>query len=349
MTDRSDGFRVAAIQAAPVFADLQASLDKALRLIQQAANRGAQLVAFSESWLPGYPLHTLVSSTTEAWWDCAGDYMAQGVDVPGPETQALCDAARQAGVDLVMGVCERDPITRGTLYSTLLFIGAEGELLARHRKLRPSPHERAVWGDGDAVDMKVHERGYALVSGLAGCEHQMALPTFALAEQGAEVHVAAFSGYEPSSPRRATFFPAQQLLARAFAAQAGCYVLCVGAAMTPAALGEKHGFLSTDGFAGGSVIVDPRGEIIGGPAAGETILYADCLKSSIRSAKVAFDCGGHSARRDQLKLWTPAIQADEDQQMRGEGGYLDGPGGGPGDGSGASPGGLPQGRGEPGG
>lgn len=336
MNDPRDGFRVAAVQAAPVFADLQASLDKALRLIQQAANRGAQLVAFGESWLPGYPLHTLASSTAEGWWECAGDYVAQGVDVPGPETQALCDAAREAGVDLVMGVCERDPITRGTLYSTLLFIGAEGELLARHRKLRPSPHERAVWGDGDAMDMKVHDRGYALVSGLAGCEHQMALPTFALAEQGAEVHVAAFSGYEPPNPRRATFFPSQQLLARAFAVQAGCYVVCVGAAMTRPP-GDRLAFLSADGFTGGSVIVDPRGEIIGGPAQGETILYADCVKSSIRSAKVAFDCGGHSARRDQLKLWTPTIQADEDQEMQGDA-YGEDPGG--------QPSGFPRGGGQ---
>ncbi len=311
MTDRGDSFRVAAIQAAPVFCDPGASLDKALRLIRQAGARGAQLAAFGEAWLPGYPLHSLAAPTGDAWWDLAGDYMAGSIDVPGPETESLCEAARQAGVDVVIGVSERDPITRGTLYSTLLFIGADGELLARQRKLRPSPHERSIWGDGDAMDMQVHDRGYALLSGLSGCEHQMALPTFAIAEQGAELHVAAWPGYEPPNPKRASFFPSQQLLSRAFAVQSGCYVLCVGAVMPPASLAGKYDFLSGDGFTGGSAIIDPRGEIIGGPASGETILYADCVKSSIRSAKVAFDCGGHSARRDQLKLWTPNIEAHE--------------------------------------
>ncbi len=311
MLIKGESFRVAAIQASPVYGDPPASVEKAARLIQQAAARGARIAAFGEAWLSGYPLHALAPAAGDVWWETAGDYLALGIDVPGPETQALCDAARAGGIDVVIGVCERDPMTRGTLYSTLLFIGSEGEVLARHRKLRPAPHERAVWGDGDAIDLKVHQRDYALISGLSGCEHQMALPVFALAEQGAQLHIAAWPGYEAPDPKRASFFPPSLLLSRAFAAQAGCYVLSVGCVLAPTAMAAPWSASAAAGFTGGSAVIDPRGEIVAGPASGETILYVDCMASAIRTAKVAFDLGGHSARRDQLKLWTPAIGADD--------------------------------------
>ena len=191
MTDESSSFRVAAIQASPVWFDRDASLEKAVRLIGQAAGQGAMLCAFGEAWLPGYPLHALAPPAGEVFQELANDYLAQGLDVRGPEVQTLCDAARDAKIDVVIGINEIDDATRGTLYSSLLFISDEGELLSRHRKLRPAPHERLVWGDNHDYDMRSHDRGYAILSGLLGCEHQMALPTYALAEQGAQIHVAA--------------------------------------------------------------------------------------------------------------------------------------------------------------
>ena len=325
MNDSGASFRVGAIQASPVYFQREVSLEKAVRLIKQAAAQGAQLAAFGEAWLPGYPLHAFATPSSDLFWEMARDYLADGIDVPGPETAILCEAAREAGIDVVIGISERDQATRGSLYSTLLFIGAEGEILARHRKLRPSPHERVVWGDGDAVDMKVHERGYATISGLVGCEHQMALPTFALAEQGVELHIAAWPGALPQDPRRASMWASQELLSRAFALQAGCYVLCVGSVLTPSTLPENFRALMPDGLVGASMIIDPRGAVIAGPATGETILYVDCVPASIRTAKIAFDCGGHSARRDQLKLWTPAIGAHEAAMDDGD---MDGAGAG---------------------
>ncbi len=311
MSGDGERFRVGAIQAAPVYFHLQASLEKAVRLIHQAAAQGAQLAAFGEAWLPGYPLHAFAAPGSDLYFEMARDYLVNGIDIPGRETEALCAAAREAQIDVVIGVSERDPATRGTLYSTLLFIGDDGQIVSRHRKLRPSPQERSVWGDGDAIDMSVHERGYASVSGLVGCEHQMALPTFALAEQGAELHIAAWAGAQPQDPRRASLWASQEVLARAFALQAGCYVLSVGAVLPAGLLPEKYAALAPEGFVGASLIVDPRGNVLSGPASGETILYVDCLRDAIRTAKIAFDCGGHSARRDQLKLSTPAIDAHE--------------------------------------
>jgi nitrilase len=302
VTQRDAIVRVAAIQASPIFLDRDASLEKAVGLIKQAAAKGAALAAFGEGWLPGYPIHARASSAAAAWWDAAADYLAQSIYIPGPTTDALCAAARDAGIDLVIGVSEQDSNTRGSAYSSLLFIGGDGEVLGRHRKLKPALHERVVWADGDAIDLRVHDRGYGCLSGLTGVEHQMVLPTYALAEQGTQIHVASWPGAGLRSPRHGAW-PPQHLLSRAFAAQAGAYVICVGSMLSRDAVPDKYRDFLTDEFTGQSVIIDPRGEIIAGPAENETILVADCSLAQIRSAKVAFDCCGHSARRDQLQLF----------------------------------------------
>lgn len=189
MADQAaDTVRVAAIQASPVFLDREASLDKAIRLIAQASNRGALLAAFGEGWIPGYPIHAWAAPNTELWWEVAAEYLNQAIDIPSPTTDALCQAATESNIDVVIGVAERDPITRGTVYSTQLFISREGKILGRHRKLKPTLHERVVWADGDAIGLQVHLRDYAIVSGLNASEHQMVLPTYALAEQGTQIH-----------------------------------------------------------------------------------------------------------------------------------------------------------------
>jgi nitrilase len=116
-------FTLAAIQAAPAYFDREASTEKACHLIQEAGARGATLAAFSESWLPGYPFFVW-GSAREAM---AVDYLANAVEIPSDTTDRLCDAARQASIDVVIGVAERDPQTQGTVYCTLLFIGSAAE------------------------------------------------------------------------------------------------------------------------------------------------------------------------------------------------------------------------------
>jgi predicted amidohydrolase len=311
----SDTVRVAAIQATPVFLDRAASLDKAIRLIAQAAERGAALAAFGEGWLPGYPIHAWRAPESELWWELAAEYLNQAIDVPGPDTEALCQAALESNIDVVIGVSECDPITHGTLYSTQLFIGREGTVAGRHRKLKPTLHERVVWADGDAIGLQVHQRDYGLVSGLSGGEHQMVLPTYALAEQGTQIHVASWPGLEISAPNPPmSAWPRQHLLSRAFASQAGCYVLCVAGTLTRDAIPVKYREYLTQELTGDSVVIDPRGEIIAGPITGENIIIADCSMALVRTAKVAFDCAGHASRSDQLKFTNQAT-ADHDAQM----------------------------------
>ena len=187
MTSLTD-FTLAAVQAAPVYFDREASTEKACHLIMQAGQKGADLVAFSETWLPGYPFF----HTTSLWDQGCETYLANAVEIPSPTTDHLCRTAQEAGVDVVIGMAELDSKTRGTTYCTLLFISREGQILGRHRKLKPSFGERAVWGEGDGVGLRVYGRPYGQVSGLNCWEHRMVLPGYALMAQGTDIHVAAW-------------------------------------------------------------------------------------------------------------------------------------------------------------
>jgi nitrilase len=296
-------FRLAAIQAAAVPFDREASTEKACRLIREAGEMGATIAAFGETWLPGYPFFCN-AGTTPLTWQAMADYLANAVEIPGPDTDRLCEAAESAGSDVVIGVAERDAVTRGTVYCTLLFIGREGRILGRHRKIRPIYNERSVWGEGDASGLRVYERTYGRISGLNCWEHNAMLPGYALAAQGTQIHVAAWPGREPASapPSTIPLWPRQLLLSRAFASQASCYVIAVGGMRSHADTPERYRPLSTIEYTGDSCIIDPRGEVIAGPAQGEAILVADGSMGAVLAAKAVSDIGGHYSRPDLLRL-----------------------------------------------
>jgi nitrilase len=153
--------RVAAIQYGPIYLDLPRSVEKAIRLVAEAAALGARLVVFPETWLPGYP----------AWLDCCRDValwdheptkkvfarlMANSVVVPGPITEALGATAREHHLLLNISVHERvvEGAGRGTLYNTMLTFGQDGSLLNRHRKIMPTYTERMIWGQGDGSGLR---------------------------------------------------------------------------------------------------------------------------------------------------------------------------------------------------
>lgn len=292
---------VAAIQATPVYFDREASTAKACRLIAEAGAQGAVLAGFGETWLPGYPGFAWRPQSTPGWWDAAEAYLDQAIAIPGPETDRLCKAAREAGTDVVIGVVELDTQTQGTVYATLLFIGREGVILGRHRKLRPTAYERVAWGQGDAQGLVVHQRPYGRISGLNCWEHNMMLPGFALVAGGTQIHVGAWPGRElaaaPDAPNPQ--WPRQHLLSRAFAAQAACYVICAGGLLKPSDMPERYKELVNFTYTGDSAIIDPRGEIIAlAPSGEETVLTARIDLRNVRAAKAVNDIAGHYARPD---------------------------------------------------
>ena len=296
-------FTLAAVQAAPVYFDREASTDKACRLIAEASQAGADLAAFGETWLPGYPFFAFAAPSA-LWWQAAAEYLANAVEIPSPTTDRLCAAAKQAGINVVIGIVELDARTRGTTYCTLLFIGREGKILGRHRKLKPTFNERSVWGEGDALGLVVHERPYGRISGLNCWEHNIVLPGYALMAQGTQIHVAAWPGREPDPVPAppVSVWSRQILLSRAFASQAGAYVIAAAGMRRIEDVPERYRELSPIDYTGDSCIIDPRGEIIAGPVRGETILTARGSLKAVLAAKVACDVGGHYSRPDILQL-----------------------------------------------
>nr|AAR97430.1 nitrilase [uncultured organism] len=292
---------MAAVQAAPVPFDAEASVDKACRLIQEAAAKGADIVAFGEAWLPGYPYFAWLPQVTPEWYSAAADYLASSVDIPGPITDKLCQAARRASVELIMGVVERSK-SQGTTYCTLLFISKDGEIIGKHRKLKPTLAERTVWGEGDASGLRVHDRPIARISGLSCWENKMMLPGYALMAQGTQVHVSAWPGIPEDSPMEVPAHPRQKLLSQAFALQGGCYVISPSIVLRAEDVPEKHAALLMGDQVGGSYIIDPCGKVIAEAGAGETILIAKGNLDLVRAAKMASDVGGSYSRPDLLQL-----------------------------------------------
>jgi len=231
-------------------------------------------------------------------------YLANAVEIPGPATEQLCDAALQAGIDVVIGVAEREARSRGTVYCTLLFISSNGEILGRHRKLKPTHRERTAWGEGDGSSLVVYERPYGRISGLNCWEHNMVLPGYALMDQGTQIHLAAWPGMSTSR---------HLFLSQAFASQAAAYVLDVGGLLAPEYLsgpvrkvidenpGETAEIVS-EGYAGESCIIDPFGRIISEPLEGEGLLMADCSEEKVFIAKSECDLAGHYSRPDVFQL-----------------------------------------------
>ncbi len=304
MTDFPE-FTLAAIQAAPVYFDREASTEKACQLIEEAAHKGADIAAFSETWLPGYPFFHPYPVHSPLWNQAVTAYLSSGVKIPSPTTDRLCKAAREAGIDVVIGLVELDSNTNGTVYCTLLFIGREGEILGRHRKLKPTLAERMFWGEGDGVGLGVYERDYGRISGLSCGEHTMLLPAYALIAQGTQIHIAAW----PYSRHISDSSPVNGLLmSRAFSVQGNCFVIAVGSLVRPGDVPKAHRDLirtreSEKIGVGGSCIISPSGNVIAtAPASEETILTATVTLETVLQQNVVNDIGGHYSRPDILRL-----------------------------------------------
>lgn len=319
-------FKLAAIQAAPIYFDTKASTQKACSLIQEAGAQGADLVAFGECWLPGYPF--FVWGEYAATHALAPVYLANAVEIPSATTEQLCDAACQANIDVVIGVAERDARSQGTVYCTLLFISSDGEILGRHRKLKPTHRERTAWGEGDGSSLTIYERTYGRISGLNCWEHNMVLPGYALMDQGTQIHIAAWPGMSTSR---------HLFLSQAFASQAAAYVIDVGGLLAPEHLStavsnvinENPGEVAeivSEGYAGESCIIDPIGRVIAGPLEGEGILIADCSEEKIFLAKAECDVAGHYSRPDVFQLHVnrgPSLRVKEIQDSESETAEID--------------------------
>ncbi|MEN8173501.1 MAG: carbon-nitrogen hydrolase family protein [Chloroflexota bacterium] len=304
MADNHGMVKVAVVQAAPVLFDREATVEKACRLIEEAAAEGAQLVLFPEAFIPAYPrglsFGMVVGSRKAEGRELWQTYWENAVEIPSPATEALGKAVREAGVYLAMGIIERDTdFGGGTLYCTTLYYGPDGEILGKHRKLKPTGAERLIWGEGDGSTLTAVSTDLGKIGGLICWENYMPLARMAMYEKGVELYLA------PTADARDTW----QATLRHIALEGRCFVLGCNQFVTKDMYPEN---LKTDPelaerpevmCRGGSAVISPLGDVIAGPLYDrEGILYADLDMGEIVRAKVDFDVVGHYSRPDVFQL-----------------------------------------------
>ena len=122
-----------------------------------------------------------------------------GLDVPGPVVDRLGEIAREHSVHLVIGVIERDG---GTLYCTALFVGPDGGLLGKHRKLMPTAAERLVWGFGDGSTLPVLDTAAGRLGAVICWENYMPLLRTAMYSKGIQLYCAPTADARDCVPSR---------------------------------------------------------------------------------------------------------------------------------------------------
>ena len=300
--------RVAAIQAAPVFLDREATTEKASRLIREASAGGAKLVGFPEGFIPGHPLwYHFHSASSARSRQLATQLFLNSVEVPSPTTDQLCQAAREAGVYVVMGFCERLPGKTGTMYNSQLFLSPGGEIIGKRQKIMPTGGERLVHTLGSGDGLRPVATEFGPVSGLICGENSNPLAIFALQAMGTRVHVASWPSHFSETQ---SMLDAIEISTRALAYQGGVFVVNAVGLVSDEMIEvltvteEDRRFLKRrQEESGGASIVGPRGQFVAGPMGpGEGILYGDINLNEIVARKVIQDFAGHYNRPDLFTL-----------------------------------------------
>ena len=301
MTIRNRKFKVACVQATPVIFDLEKSVEKVITLTAEAAGLGCKLVVFPETFIPGYPaglgFGTVVGSRTQAGREQFKEYWQNSVEVPGFYTDKLAECAKKNGVFLTVGVTERDRINK-TLYCSLLYFGPDGNLLGKHRKIKPTAAERLVWGEGDGSTLCTFDTEIGKIGGLICWENYMPLARMAMYNKGIEIYLA------PTADSRDSWNATMQHIAL----EGRCYVIGCNQYFTKSDFPQHlQAELAQDRpevlSRGGSVIVSPLGEVLAGPLYGaEGILTSEVDFDELVRSRMDFDVTGHYSRNDIFEL-----------------------------------------------
>jgi len=293
---------VACVQVEPAIFDRAATIDRVAERTAEAVAEGASLVVFPETFIPAYPSSAWAKAF--AGW---GDPRAkaafallhrESLAVPGPDSDRLGTIAQENGVLLVIGVNELDPERPGTLYNSLLYYSADGELALHHRKLVPTNHERLVWGQGDGRGLRAIETPLGRIGGLICWENYMPLARFSLYESGVEIYVA--STADDGDAWQATLVH--------IARESRAFVVAPSHFQRASSYPED--FPLRDELAGrdilgrgGSAILGPDGAYLAGPLFDEEgILYAELEPGRLAEERQRFDPSGHYHRPDVFSL-----------------------------------------------
>ena len=293
--------KAAAVQLSPVLYSREGTVEKIVRTIHQLGQQGVQFATFPETVIPYYPYFSFVQSPLQ---NIVGPeqrkLLDQAVTVPSAATDALGEAARQAGVVVSIGINERDG---GTVYNTQLLFDADGTLIQRRRKISPTYHERMVWGQGDGSGLRAVDSHVGRIGQLACWEHYNPLARYAMMADGEQIHSAMY----PGSIFGDLFSEQTQVNIRQHALESGCFVVCATAWLNP----EQQAQIMKDTgcpmgpISGGcfTAIVAPDGSLMGEPIrSGEGLVIADLDFTLIDKRKQLMDSRGHYSRPELLSL-----------------------------------------------
>jgi nitrilase len=305
-------FKACAAHVAPVFLDARASVQKACALIAEAAKSGAQLIAFPESFVPGFPVWAAVQAPIHNH-DFFRRFAAESIEVPGPEVQQLCECAREHEIVVSIGISERSPVSVGCLWNSNLLIAAGGEIINHHRKLMPTFYEKLVWASGDGAGLRVLDTAIGKVGMLICGENTNPLARYALIAQGEQVHV---SSYPPVWPTRPSGQPGRYDLAAATKIRAGAHSfegklfnIVSSAFLDQSALNALRGVgrealdVLEQAPRGVSMVIGPSGEVMGDILCeAEGLLYQDIDIAQCVEPKQFHDVVGYYNRFDIFDL-----------------------------------------------
>src|SRR5436190_13634503 len=299
MGDAYPTVKVAAVQAASVFLDRAGSTEKACRLIREAGKNGARVIGFPEGFIPAHPVWYHHHAATGAIANkLAVELFKNSVEIPGPEVDALCQAARDANAYVVIGVCEKAFNTTGTMFNSQLYIAPDGRFIRKHQKIMPTVGERLVHMGGHGDTFGAFQSEFGPMSGLICGENSNPLAVFALTAENTRIHVMSWPNHFPTSGDAMRHRVAVD--SQAFAQMSKAFVISACGTVDEAMIRalqagpEAEKFLRSPDFCGGSVIVAPNSRIIAGPMGPEEgILYADCNIELAVQMKLRHDFAGH--------------------------------------------------------
>lgn len=296
--------KAAVAQIGSVVMDKKQCVEKLVHSLHEIGKKGAKIAVFPEAFIPAYPrgmsFGTVVGSRSAEGRMDFQRYWENSIQIPGPEVIEIGKSVKQAGVYAVVGVIEKDSDTsEGTLFCTALFFAPNGELLGKHRKLKPTGSERLIWGEGDGSTMPVFETPYGRIGALICWENYMPLARAALYAKGIQIYVA------PTADSRDAWFSTM----RHIAIEGRCFVLSCNQYSRKEdypediARREEFKFLPDELCRGGSCIINPLGEFIAEPVIGEEkIIYAELDMAQIPQGQYDFDVTGHYNRPDVFQL-----------------------------------------------
>ncbi len=297
--------RVAAVQAEPVWFDMAATVDKTIGLIRQAAEQGADLVAFPETWIPGYPIF-LWTHAAPMQMPFIARYHENSMTISGPELTAVRSAARKHKIIVSLGLSER---AAGSLYIAQTLIGADGNVLHHRRKLKPTHVERTLFGESDGSGMKVVDTPVGRVGGLCCWEHLQPLTKYAMYAQNEEIHVAAWPCFGILKQVPALSEAGNMAVTRTYAMEGGSFVIASTQIISPGSVALFSDHTGTpspfvQGGGGFARVYAPDGSPMTEPLEESTegLVLADIDRSAIALAKNAADPAGHYARPDVTRL-----------------------------------------------